>query len=81
MRNAPAQGCGRVTLTGHPARSTASSLSRRGVVCSTAHKRMGGPRLRAYATGALFVPLEHPKLLGSGHGSLSLRVTPVLAHP
>ena len=41
----------------------------------TAHKRVGGPGPRAYATGALFVPLEHPKLLGLGHGSSSLRVT------
>ena len=55
-------------------RLTASSLSHRGVVCLTAHKKVGGPRPRANATGALFVPLEHPMLLGSGHGSSSLRV-------
>ena len=30
MHNAPAQGCGRVTMTGHPVRLTAASLSRLG---------------------------------------------------
>jgi hypothetical protein len=30
VHNAPAQGCGRVTMTGHPVRLTAASLSRLG---------------------------------------------------
>ena len=70
------QGCWRVTLTGHPARLTALSLSHlvgRGL--------LNCPRVRVVqdperdATGALCAPLEHPMLLGLGHGSSSLRVT------
>ena len=80
MRNASAQGCWRVTLTGHPVRLTASSLSRRG------RGLLDCPRVRVVQDPER--TLREPCLHVWGHAALRrlvqgpvVRCTPVRPHP